>query len=105
MNIENIVIDLNNYITPIEKDIDKELYKTSQLELEDGNIGIILNKLLGANLYEGYLYIKKKDKIASPLMYKGKLNKDKADQYFEELNNMINNENINYIISKIKSFK
>ena len=105
MNIENIIIDLNNYITPIDKDLKKELYKTSQLSLEDGSIGIIINKLLDENLFEGYLYIKRKDKIASPLMYKGKLSKEYADQYFEELNNMINNENIDYIIGKIKSSK
>ena len=57
MNIEEIIVELNNYTTPIDKEINKELYKTTQLNIEDGNIGVMINKLLDTNEFEGYLYI------------------------------------------------
>ena len=38
MNIEEIIVELNNYTTPIDKEINKELYKTTQLNIEDGNM-------------------------------------------------------------------
>ena len=54
MNIEEIIVELNNYTTHIDKEINKELYKTTQLNIEDGNIGVMINKLLDTNEFEGY---------------------------------------------------
>lgn len=105
MNIDEIIVELNDYTTPIDKEVEKELYKTTQLNLEDGNIGVMINKLFVQNEYEGYLYIKKKDKIACPLMYKKIPNIEEADSYFEQLNNIINNEDIEYIIEQCKTPK
>lgn len=105
MNIEEIIVELNNYTTHIDKEINKELYKTTQHNIKDGNIGVMINKLLDTNEFEGYLYIKKKDKIACPLMYKKIANEEEADLYFEELNGLINNESIEYIINECKTVK
>lgn len=105
MNIEEIIVELNNYTTHIDKEINKKLYKTTQHNIKDGNIGVMINKLLDTNEFEGYLYIKKKDKIACPLMYKKIANEEEADLYFEELNSLINNESIEYIINECKTVK
>lgn len=105
MNIDGIIDELNKYCTAVSKDINKDIYKTTQLNLEDGSIGVIINELLEIKEFEGYLYIKRKDKIACPLLYKKFNNPIDATNYFNELDDMIQNKPIDYIIARCKTTK
>lgn len=103
MNIDRIITDLKNYCSDENNKSSKNVFKTMQKQLDDGNIGIMINEFIDKNEYEGYLYIKKEEEIACPLLYKKFFNSVDAVGYFNELSDMIANKSIDYIVACCKS--
>lgn len=54
MNIDRIITDLKNYCSDENNKSSKNVFKTMQKQLDDGNIGIMINEFIDKNEYEGY---------------------------------------------------
>ena len=101
MNISTIIDELQEFTSECNN-MNKNLYRTMQLELEDGNIGIMFNKMIDTEEYECYLYIKRKEKIACPLLYRNFYNIYETIKYYNKLCDLIKNKSISYIVRYIK---
>lgn len=104
MKLENIINELQEYcfIEKKEDNQDKDIFKNYQIEFLDGFIGIICNQYNNIDKYEVYLNIKNTSEIACPLLYKTFKNVLDANNYYEELKNLIDNNDEKYIINRCK---
>lgn len=104
MKIDSIIDELQDYCFDDRESIKdkKDLFDNYQIEFFDGWIGLLLNQYLEKDKFEVYLSIKSKDKIACPLLYKSFNNIIDAKMYYNELKNLINNNNENFIINYCK---
>lgn len=104
MKIENIISELQSYCPSEETEYtqEKDMFKNYQIEFLDGYIGIICNQYKNTGRYEVYLNIKNVDEIACPLLYKTFNNVLDASNYYEELKNLIENNDEKYIINRCK---
>lgn len=104
MKIENIIKELQNYCSSEETECnqEKEMFKNYQIEFLNGFIGIICNQYKNIEKYEVYLNIKNTDEIACPLLYRSFNNVLDASNYYEELKNLIENNDEKYIINRCK---
>lgn len=80
--------------------VDKEIIDTYQSHFLNGDIGLIFNKYTEEEKYEVYIYIKTKDKIASPLLYITSTNKNELELYYSELLEFIKNDEPKNIINR-----
>ena len=105
MKVEDIIDSLQDYCF-INDDIllneKKNLIDNYQIEFLDGYISILMNKIMTKPLFEVYLCIKSKNKIACPLLYKVQKNILDAKEYYNELKNLINNSDEKIIINRCK---
>lgn len=97
--IEDYMEELKNNCSKSNKG-DKELLDTYQSHFLNGYIGLMFNKESSREGYEVYLYIKTKDQIASPLLYRVSNNKNELQLYYNELLNFIKNENEKNVINR-----
>lgn len=104
MDINTVIHDLQEYYFNNESnnESEKEIFDNYQVEFLDGFIGCIINKYNESELYEVYLYINSKEEIACPLLYKTFDNVIESKQYYEEIKNLINNNDEKYIINRCK---
>ena len=72
---------------------------------QDGMLGGELYTRLDSykDKYEVYISIKTKDKIACPLLYKSFSNVMDAKMYYNELKNLIDNNDEKFIINRCKT--
>lgn len=103
MNIDTLIEELQCFCNESYKSDDKEVYKSVQKNYLDGQAGIIINSM--NNYFEIYLYIKKKNKIASPLLYLQTTSENEANIYYTKLNSILDNENPEELIRFCKSKK
>ena len=101
MNIETLIELLMDYCKESDKSENKEVFKSFQQEYLNGYAGSIINKT--DDKYEIYLYIKNKDKIASPLLYWKTDSEEKAINYYERLIEIIKSFDYNVLIGFCKS--
>ena len=101
MNIDTLIDMLFDYRKDSNKEEDKEILKSFQQKYLDGYAGSIINKT--DDKYEIYLYIKNKDKIASPLLYWKTDSEEKAINYYERLIEIIKSFDYNVLIGFCKS--
>ena len=105
MKLDAIIDELQEYCFEDKESIKdrKDLFDNYQIEFLDGWIGILLNQYLYKDKYEVYISIKTKDKIACPLLYKSFSNVMDAKMYYNELKNLIDNNNENFVINRCKT--
>jgi len=105
MNTSDIIKELKEYCYKVDKksiDSNKEIFKNYEVEFLDGLIGTTCNSYNESNKYEVYLFIGNKSDIACPLLYKTFDNPVDSSNYFEELKNLIENNNEKKIINRCK---
>lgn len=104
MNINNVIDELQKYCFKDDKTIkkEKELLNNYQIEYLTGYIGILMNQYKDVNKFEVYLNIKSADKIACPLLYKQFDNEIESKSYFDELKELVENNNEEYIVNRCK---
>ena len=79
MNIEKIINELKDSITPNKNIEDNIVYKSFQVPIFDGFFGTVINEKKKTHEYEVFSYLKNKFNIASPI--KLKEFKTKADNF------------------------
>ena len=100
MNTNEIIDFLDKYKKETDKNENKEIYRSYQQPYLDGYAGVIFNAL--NNQYEVYAYIKNKDKIVSPLLLWQTISKEKANEYYNKLIEIIKSENYISLINSCK---
>ena len=63
MNIEEIIVELNNYTTPIDKEINKDLYDIRIYKIEDKVVGYSVIEHNSSFENNGYIYLIRKSLI------------------------------------------
>lgn len=99
MVIEDYIEELINCCAKSDK-VDKEILDTYQSHFLNGDIGLMFNKYTEEEKYEVYIYIKTKDKIASPLLYKTSNVKNELELYYNELLDFIKKDEPKNIINR-----
>ena len=99
MVIEDYINELISSCGKSDK-VDKEILDTYQSHFLNGDIGLVFNKYTKEEKYEVYAYIKTKEQIASPLLYKKKKKKNELELYYSELLDFIKNEEPKNIINR-----
>lgn len=99
MVIEDYIDELISCCDKSDK-VDKEILDTYQSHFLNGDIGLIFNKYTEEEKYEVYVYIKTKDKIASPLLYRTSTDKNELELYYSELLEFIKNDEPKNIINR-----
>lgn len=101
MEIDTLIDMLLEYRKDSNKSDNKEIYKSYQQEYLNGYAGVIINSL--DQKFEIYLYIKNKDKIASPLLLWKTDNEEKAINYYDKLIDLLKSQDYNVLIGFCKS--
>lgn len=102
MEIGTIIKGLKEKISSNNKSNDYIVYKSFQVRILDGYFGTVINQNKEANEYEVFSYLKNKYDIASPLNLKEFKDVHKAADYFNEILDIVNSENIDKIIDFCK---
>lgn len=102
MNIRKEIEELKKYTSQVRKHNKSSIYKTEQHGFLDGYIGAILNEIDNSKSFEVYLYIKDKDIIACPLLFKQFKDIVSATEYYEEIIFLIENNDPDYIVNRCK---
>ena len=90
MVIEDFINELISSCGKSNK-VAKEILDTYQSHFLNGEIGLVFNKYIEEDKYEVYAYIKTKEQIASPLLYKTSIDKNELELYYSELLEFIKN--------------
>lgn len=102
MEIGTIIKGLKEKISSNNKSNDYIVYKSFQVRILDGYFGTVINQNKETNEYEVFSYLKNKYDIASPLNLKEFKDVHKAADYFNEILDIVNSENIDKIIDFCK---
>ncbi len=104
MKLNAIIEELQDYCFKDEniKKEKKELFDNYQIEFLDGFIGVLLNQYIDKNKFDVYISIKSKDKIVCPLLYKSFDNIMDAKIYYNDIKNLIDNNDENFIANRCK---
>ena len=102
MNIRNEIQELKKFLQEEKKHNNVVIYKSVQHEFVGGYIGVILNDIDNSKSFEVYAYIKDKDIIACPLLFKKFKDIVSATEYYEEIIFLIENNEPEYIINRCK---
>ena len=104
MDLDTIINELQDYCFNNEelKKERKELFDNYQIEFLNGFIGVLLNQYIDENKFDVYVSIKSKDKIACPLLYKSFNNVMDAKTYYNDIKNLIDNNDEKFIINRCK---
>ena len=101
MQIDTLIDMLKDNIKKSDSSDNKEVFKSYQTEYLDGFGGVIINSF--DSKFEIYVYIKNKDKIASPLLYWKTDREDSAINYYNILVSIINSQDYNVLKGFCKS--
>lgn len=101
MQIDTLIDMLKDNIKKSDSSDNKEVFKSYQTEYLDGFGGVIINSF--DNKFEIYVYIKNKDRIASPLLYWKTDREDSAINYYNILVSIINSQDYNVLKGFCKS--
>ncbi len=102
MNIRKEIENLQQYTIKEEKHEKVSIYKTVQHEFLGGYIGATLNAIDDSKSFEVYVYLKDKDIIACPLLLKKFNDIILATAYYEETVSLIENNESEYILDRLK---
>ena len=101
MEIDTLIDMLLDYCKDSNKSDNKEIFKSYQQEYLNGYAGAIINSI--EDKFEIYLYIKNKDKIASPLLLWKTDSEEKAINYYDKLIDLLKSRDYNVLIGFCKS--
>ena len=102
MNIEKIINELKDSIIPNKNIEDNIVYKSVQVPIFDGFFGTVINEKKKTHEYEVFSYLKNKFNIASPIKLKEFKTKAEAMNYFNEVLDIVNQNNPDKIIDFCK---
>lgn len=102
MNINQLISKLKEKNLSNEKSNDSIVYKSFQVRILDGYFGTVINQNKETNEYEIFSYLKNKYDIVSPLNLKEFKDVHKATDYFNEILDIVNSEDIDKIIDFCK---
>ena len=102
MNIEKIINEIKDSITPNKNIEDNIVYKSFQVPIFDGFFGTVINEKKKTHEYEVFSYLKNKFNIASPIKLKEFKTKTEAMNYFNEVLDIVNHNNPDKIIDFCK---
>ena len=102
MNIEKIINELKDSIIPNKNIEDNIVYKSFQVPIFDGFFGTVINEKKKTHEYEVFSYLKNKFNIASPIKLKEFKTKAEAMNYFNEVLDIVNQNNPDKIIDFCK---
>lgn len=102
MKIGTIIKELKETISSNNKSNDSIVYKSFQVRILDGYFGTVINQNKETNEYEVFSYLKNKYDIVSPLNLKEFKDVHKATDYFNEILDIVNSEDIDKIIDFCK---
>jgi len=101
MNIDELIQKLSLYKKDSNKEKEKEVVDSYQVDFLEGKAGSIINKI--SDRYEIYMYLKNKNNIVSPLLLWKTDSEEKAIDYFKRLNSIIDSQDYNIIIGFCES--
>ena len=101
MEIDTLIDMLLDYRKDSNKSDNKEIFNSYQQEYLNGYAGAIINSVY--DKFEIYLYIKNKDKIASPLLLWKTDSEEKAINYYNKLIELLKSQDYNILIGFCKS--
>ena len=102
MNIRKEIENLKEYTSDEEKHENVTIYKSVQHDFLEGYVGVILNDVDNSKSFEVYAYLKDKDIIACPLLFKKFDDIVSATGYYEEIISLIENNEPKYILNRFK---
>lgn len=102
MNINQLISKLKEKNLSNEKSNDSIVYKSFQVRILDGYFGTVINQNKETNEYEIFSYLKNKYDIVFPLNLKEFKDVHKATDYFNEILDIVNSEDIDKIIDFCK---
>ena len=102
MNIEKIINEVKESISPNNNIDDNIVFKSFQVPIFDGFFGSVINEKKKTHEYEVFSYLKCKFNIASPIRLKKFKTKEKAIDYFNEILEIVNTNNPDEIIKFCK---
>ena len=103
MNIDKIIENLNEYRSNVNLMKEGIVYKSFQIKILDGYFGTILNKNKKNEEYEVFSYVKSKYNMISPLRFNKFNSKEEALLYFNMILEIVNDNDIDKIISFCKN--
>lgn len=102
MELRKEIEKLKKYSSEVRKNNNVSIYKTVQHDFLSGQIGVILNDINDSKSFEVYTYVKEKDVIACPLLFKRFDDVVSATSYYQELVYLIENNEPEYILNCFK---
>ena len=102
MEFDTIIKELKENVSSSNKSNDSIAYKSFQVRVLDGYFGTVINQNKETNEYEVFSYLKNKYDIVSPLNLKEFKDVHKATDYFNEILDIVNSEDIDKIIDFCK---
>lgn len=102
MKLKKEIEELKKYTSEVRKNNNVSIYKTVQHNFLTGQIGVILNDINDSKSFEVYVYVKEKDIIACPLLFKKFNDVVSATGYYEEVVSLIENNEPEYILNRCK---
>ena len=102
MDIRKEIEELKKYTSNEKKHNNVSIYKTVQHNFLEGQIGAVLNDIDNSKSFEVYAYLKDKDIIACPLLFKKFNDVVSATGYYDEIKFLIENNDSDYILNRFK---
>lgn len=102
MNIRKEIEKLKKYTSNEEIHENTLIFKTVQHEFAGAYIGVMLNDIDDSRSFEVYAYVKDKDIIACPLLFKKFTDIMLATEYYEKIVFLIENNETEYILNRLK---
>ena len=102
MNIRKEIEKLKKYTSNEEIHENTLIFKTVQHEFAGAYIGVMLNDIDDSRSFEVYAYVKDKDIIACPLLFKKFTDIMLATEYYKKIVFLIENNETEYILNRLK---
>lgn len=103
MTVEAVFDCILSYSKNINTNPERDLANIYNQEFDGYSMGCVINKIVEKSIYEVYLYVVLgKEKIAPSLLQKEIESVVDANNYFEELKNIVNDGNLNNILELCK---
>lgn len=103
MNYTMLIEELKKYVCKSNKKDNKRIVNTTEIAVDDCYAGVIENEIIDSKDYEIYVFVEYKKDVVSPLLYKTFKDKERANEYYKELNTIINCKNLDKIREKCQN--
>jgi len=100
--MEELINKLRQYEEPYISEDNKMSFKTESFIKDDGEAGVVINKYEDEELYEVFFYLTKDTNTVSRLARKTFNHILDANNYFDELDDMLRNKTNDYVLTYCK---